>query len=447
MYFGEFTQEYLSRVMENPDFYYKEFQELLAASEEERTIYHGELVPMTYQGMYFGKEEVKLFKSIIKTMVSIGKKITAEFLKNPDYRQKFRFDSMTEQLILQDPGYSMPVPIGRYDIFYNGGEDFKFCELNTDGSSAMNEDRVIGKLLKKTTIYREMKKEWKISSFSLFKSLVKISLKRYRSIRGRNPRKVAIVDFMDKATKEEFLVFQKAYEKEGVSCLIADPRDFLYEDHKLIYCHPESGKKETVDMVYRRAVTSDFVDRLEECRPFYEAYSAKDFVMFGSFRSQIMHSKMIFKMLFDPRTREILSDSENRFVAKHVPMTREILTPEDKEELLAKKDHYIIKPYNAYASRGILLGQEWDDAKWKEKIEALPYNQYIYQEFVRMDKTPFLEDNGKTFTINKLGHVLGLFLYDEKFAGCYIRAGHSGIISSARDYYTIPAFVVEKRDS
>ncbi len=47
-----------------------------------------------------------------------------------------------EELILNRPTYYSPIPIARIDIFYNEKTgDFKFCEFNTDGTSAMNEDR------------------------------------------------------------------------------------------------------------------------------------------------------------------------------------------------------------------------------------------------------------------------------------------------------------------
>lgn len=51
--------------------------------------------------------------------------------------------------------------------------------------------------------------------------------------------------------------------------------------------------------------------------------------MLGSFRSQIMHSKLIFKVFRDPKTREILSEEENEFIEKefHLQIYLIIRTP------------------------------------------------------------------------------------------------------------------------
>ena len=64
------------------------------------------------------------------------------YAKDEDYRRLFGFEPKLEELILREPTYDSPIPIARIDIFYNEETgDFKFCEFNTDGTSAMNEDR------------------------------------------------------------------------------------------------------------------------------------------------------------------------------------------------------------------------------------------------------------------------------------------------------------------
>ena len=49
---------------------------------------------------------------------------------------------MAEELILRaDPAVSL-LPMARIDFFYNEQTGaYKYCEFNTDGTSAMNEDR------------------------------------------------------------------------------------------------------------------------------------------------------------------------------------------------------------------------------------------------------------------------------------------------------------------
>lgn len=445
MFYPEFTQEYIKKIEQNPEAYLKDCERMLTRTKEDRRLYKQVVIPMTYQGMFFEKDQVALFEKIIAMMVSIGRKVLKQYVEDEDYRKSFRFSKTLEDLILHDPGYNIPVPVGRYDIFYNGGEDFKFCELNTDGSSAMNEDRVIGGILANSKIMEEMGEDWSIEQFELFHSLVHEFTQIYCKSHGTEPRTVAIVDFADLGTTKEFEHFQKVFNSEGYYTLICDPRDMWYENGKLHGKDVNTGEQAAIDLVYRRIVTSDFVERIEECPDFLQAYLDNAFMMLGSFQSQVMHAKLTFTVLHNEKTKEILNEEENNFIAKHVPQTKELLTEEDRKEILANKDGLILKPYNSYGSQGVYVGKEHDDGEWKEIVEKIPYEQYIYQEYVEVDPTPIVELVDGQFEVNPFGHVIGLFLYNEKFAGSYTRIGQKGIISGARDYYSAPVFVVDRK--
>lgn len=436
----------MAKALQDPR-YAQDAREMLENSEETRRLYHGTVIPMTYQGMFFTDETVALFQRIIDTMVTIGRKITDEFVKNPAYRKGFHFDAKTEELILIDPGYDMPVPVGRYDIFYNGGESFQFCELNTDGSSAMNEDRVLGDLLLRTRLFSEMARDWEIEPFSLFDPLVERFLARYEAITGRACQSVAIVDRLEKGTSLEFEVFRDAFCRAGVSCVIADVRELTYHDGRLFAPQKETEESLAIDLVYRRLVTSDYVAIADEAQAFEQAYREHAFLSFGSFRSQVMHAKTIFSMMHDPKTRALLTDAENDFIAAHVPWTKDLVSEEDRDRVIREKDRFILKPYNSYASQGILLGREYTRERWAEEIRRLPLDRYIYQEFVDVDPTPFVEWDAEENRLveTRFGHVIGLFLYDETFAGSYTRVGRHGLISGARPYYSAPVFTVRRK--
>lgn len=215
MFINEFTKDYIRMVMGQPRYYEQDYRGIMERSENKRRLIPGDPIPMTYQGFYFEEEDEAFFRSILHTMASIGHKVTAKFLEDPDYRASFHFSKALEDLILIDPGYTTPVPVGRYDIFYNGDGDFKFCELNTDGSSAMNEDRVLGKLLLKSKAMEAMAGDWEIARYPLFRPLVEALTGEYKRLKGKLPQTVAIVDFEDKMTEKEFRHFHEVFEKKG----------------------------------------------------------------------------------------------------------------------------------------------------------------------------------------------------------------------------------------
>ncbi len=70
---------------------------------------------------------------------------------------------------LKEPTYDSPIPIARIDIFYNEETgDFKFCEFNTDGTSAMNEDRGVKHRDQKTKAYQQMAETHEFKEFRAF---------------------------------------------------------------------------------------------------------------------------------------------------------------------------------------------------------------------------------------------------------------------------------------
>lgn len=440
MFNKELVEKYIEIVKADPEGYYKDNLEMQEKAKKSSAIYKGQPIPITYQGMFISEENHKDFKRISKIMMEITRKVSKKYLEDEEYRELFKHDKKLEELILLDPGYQVPVPMARYDIFYNGFDDFKFCEFNTDGSSAMNEDAVLGAIMLETKAFKEMGKDYKISQFELFDSWVDASLAVYRSSKGPIEKpNIAIVDFIDKGTTKEFERFVETYEKKGYNCKIVDPRDIKYIGGLAYY------QDYRIDMVYRRAVTMDVMEAYDQIPDFIEAYKNNAFVCIGSFRSQLMHSKLIFKILRHPMTREIVTKEEYDFLVKHVPYTEELITEGDYQRARANKDGYILKPYDGYASYSVHAGREYSQEDWEKVLDDCLGKGYIYQEYFDVDKVDFIEfdENGR-LTVDSFAFVLGMFIYNENFQGLYTRIGNHALISGARDYYTTPNFLFEE---
>ena len=72
--------------------------------------------------------------------------------------------------------------MARFDIFYRNNGEHIFCELNTDGSSGMNEITIIQEVMEKSLAFAELKKNYEIKGFELFNSWLDVLLKNYRSL-------------------------------------------------------------------------------------------------------------------------------------------------------------------------------------------------------------------------------------------------------------------------
>lgn len=435
------NNKYIELIKKDPKKYYEDYQKTKEKVKNSTAIYKGKPVPFLYHPMFFTEWDIENFRDISDTLISISNKVTDKYLESSKFRGKFGYSKELEELILIDNGYDINIPIGRFDLFYCDKDNFKFCELNTDGSSAMNEDNTIAKIILESKAMKDFGEEYKLKNMELINKWVDDIVKIYDNWDRRENIKpnIAIVDFIESGTSEEFEVFKSAFEDKGYNTIIEDPRNLIYKNGSLY-----SGDFK-IDLVYRRIVTFELLDKYDEIPDFIDAYKDKTFCSVGSIKSQIMHNKIIFKILHDKDTLELLSEDERRFVKKHIPYTGMFGGSQNVYDMVLNyKDRYIMKPIDLNASRGVYAGRDLDQDEWRKRLSESFNKDYIYQEFFTPFQRELVVFNDGELNIEEFGSIVGLFLYNEKFAGLYTRVGKESIISGLTSYYTLPNIVVSE---
>lgn len=407
--------------------------------------YHGRCVSTLYVPKMFTEDDIFCFKQLIKVLYGIFDKVIAHYRSDSVYRSLFAFPKELEELILRKPRYHSNIPIARIDIFYNEEtKAFQFCEFNTDGSSAMNEDRELNHALKLTQGYQNLAKHYDISVFELFDTWVETSLRIYRSTKNavQNPY-AAIVDFMESATNNEFEIFAERYRSHGIECEVCEIRDLKFRDGKL---YGKSGKP--IDMIYRRAVTSDIMKHYDEVTDFIDAVKAEAVCIIGDFTTQIVHNKVLYRILHHPMTQEFLSEEEREYVKAHVPYTA-LMTADylPYEDMVANKDRYIIKPLDSYGSMGVFAGVEFENNDdWKKMVDTHRKEGYLVQEFCVPYQTKNIDfSKGADTDFIDVSNLTGLFVYDGQFQGIYSRVARGKIISTQYSEISLPTIVVREK--
>ena len=144
--------------------------------------YDGKVVYTLQIPKIFTEKEINYFRWVVKTTYGILEKVIKEYLKNPEYRKLYPFSKELEELILVPNLYDSYLPIARFDIFFQEDDwSFKFCEINTDGTSAMNEDYVLNMALAENNAHQEMLKKYQFASFELYDSWVKSFMDLYQT--------------------------------------------------------------------------------------------------------------------------------------------------------------------------------------------------------------------------------------------------------------------------
>lgn len=444
---AEINKEYIEGMEENREEDFASAGRALSYIQNSTAKYHGRCVRTLYIPKIFTERDIKIFEKAVTGLYGIFDKVMQHYYEDEVYRRLFGFEKELEELILREKKYESNIPIARIDIFYKEDTgDFKFCEFNTDGTSAMNEDRELNKAIRLTRAYEIFTQKYEISTFELFDTWVEEFLKIYEEFAENMGKKktpnVAIVDFMENATEQEFKIFKERFEAKGIRTEICEIRELTYMDNKL---YSKDGME--IDAIYRRAVTSDIMKHYGEVDAFLQAVKEDAVCLIGEFRTQIVHNKILFKILHDEKTQVFLSEEEKEYVRRHVPFTVNLEAGKfDYQEVTGNKDRWIIKPEDSYGSQGVYAGVEYEQDEWKEKVDGAIGKHYLLQEFCRPFETPNIDlMKSRDAEIADYSNLTGMFVYNGKFRGIYSRISQSEIISTQYSEMALPTIVVNKK--
>lgn len=437
---NKWNKRLINEIKLNEDRYLKDYEIVNEAVSNSGAVYKGSPVPFHYMPRIYTEKDILKFEEAVKKIFNIVNKTIDLFLKYEEVRNIYEFDPRLVELIMLDHGYDTKVPMGRFDIFYYDDGSYMFCELNTDGSSAMNEEAELSAIIKKSAIARHIAETNRLDSFELFDSWIdEINLiyKEFRHVAEKKEKpKVAIIDFVDKGTSLEFEVYKEHFIENGFDCSIVDPRNVVCENGWM------TVDGEIIDIVYRRLVTKDLMDRYEEIPEFIKGVKGKKTCIVGSLKSQIVHTKMFFAVLHNPDVRKYFDAEELEFIDASIPETIKIDENMEMDKFIKNKENYILKPIDYYASKGVIAGEGTEDKEWQRVLKEKSTEGYLIQKYCPVSYWEGVLPGVSGFDIEKFRTITGLYVYNEKFKGIYTRAGLNSIISGIHDGYTLSSLVV-----
>lgn len=419
-------------------------------------IYKGEVIRIGFIPKLFDAPMLAYMDFVQRTTYRILEKVQARFMEDAAYRALFKFEPELERLIMLPVGYDCAIPIGRFDIFLDEETlDFKFCEFNTDGSSAMNEDRESADSLAVTPTFARMSEAHELHRQELFDGWVDEFIAIYDGYDLKVPDpSMAIVDFNRSASHTEFDEFVRRFEERGMRTSIVWMDELVYREAgegTQAGLYARDGRR--IDIVYRRAVTAEIMDAIEGraatpeeaegARALVKAFERREVCLIGAFRTHISHCKQIFQVLWHPMTAEMLTPEEVEFVHAHVPATT-FLVPEevDIERVVAEKDAWIIKPSDRYGSSNVYAGMDHDAAEWERLVRENVGEDYIAQEYCRQYPTPNCRPYPPAEPLEPWNNLVGYYNYGGKLGGLFNRAGQAGIIVGRMGGITVPTLIV-----
>jgi hypothetical protein len=426
----------------------RDFAQFKRTAAQSHLLYGGRPLAVGFYPVVLSDAQCRYVRDVVEALLRLMEKTTELFLREPSVRPLFGFTPEQIDLIETDPCYGTAIPCSRFDAFLYGPAVW-FTELNTDGTAGMDGAEKVSKLFLTSPTMQEFFEKFPVRTFDINRRVLQTLLDCHERFAGgrqsKRPR-IAIVDWKEARTCEEFIAFAEFCRAQGYEAVVADPRELEYEGGVL------SHQGAALDILYRRVVSSEYVERLDEVEAMTRAFKDRAVCVVGSFRSDIAFNKKCFALLHSPEFARFLTSDERRLVNEHVPWThmfedadcnyrgRTINMPEMARQ---NKDAFVLKPANLYEGRGVWLGARCTPEEWEEKIDAALEQDYVMQEFMPMPSMQIGTWKRRLEMKTRFIH-LGAYVFGGRFAGFYCRAAAGPLIDRRSRERIVPCLILGK---
>jgi uncharacterized circularly permuted ATP-grasp superfamily protein len=396
-------------------------------------------------------DEARL-REVTEVIAALGERVIVAALADRSLLAQFGLSEQEERLVRIEPGYSFASTASRLDSFLLP-DSLQFAEYNAESPAGPGYTETLGELFRELEVMRRFEERYDVRSHASMALLLRALLTSYRDWGGSEPApQIAIVDWREVPTWNEFEIIQARFEKLGANTLVCDPRDLEFDGKRLT----AKGKK--IDFVYRRVLINDIIARPEECAALLNAYEARAVCVANTLRCKIPHKKAFFAVLTDERNAALFTEAERDVIRRHIPWTRVVADTRTTREgesielldfIRKGRENFVLKPNDEYGGAGVTLGWENDAASWDAAIQkaviAAP-GTWIAQEKIRIRREIFPYYEAATGV--KFQDMLvdsAPYLFRGKLSGYLTRLSATGLANVTSGGGQVPVFVVRAR--
>ncbi|HET7418816.1 MAG TPA: hypothetical protein VFL27_00375 [Candidatus Dormibacteraeota bacterium] len=355
-------------------------------------------------------------------------------LRDGELRAELGLEPEEERLALADPGFKSSSSSVRLDSFF--ADEVRFVEYNAESPAGMAYSDNLGEIFTRLPVMKAFRKQFRGRFQPTRRRQLRAMLNAFRQWdRGARPA-IAIVDWEGLPTAPEFEMFKTFFEAGGIKTVICDPRALEFHGGKLF------AQSVPVNLVYRRVLTSELLDRGDETRALRDAYVAGAVCVVNSFRAKLLHKKMSLALLSDERYARLYTPAQRAAIRRHIPWTRRV-RPELAEDIARRRETLVLKPNDEYGGKGVVLGWTVPQAEWEAAIDVATTQSYVVQEAVEIPRIPFpIALEGLRYI--DLAVDLDPYLFDGRVGGFMTRVSAAALLNvTAGAGSVVPTFVVE----
>ena len=415
--------------------------------------FSGKAMPTLLKPNFISPKQTISLQQVVSLISSILNKFIGFYLKNKQVQNLLNFSPQEQQLFSIEPGYSIPLVISRLDAFM---EDYsiKFLEFNCDSPAGTAYSDVLEQGFMNFLDKYAFLDYWKIKYFNRQEKLLNALITCYNEFKGSSSRSshkptIAIVDWDDVSTVSEFVLLKEFFEAKEYPTIISSPQKLKIVNSVL------TADGQPIDIVYRRVITRELIQRMDEAQDFIQAVKEKLVCMANPFRSFIVGNKKVLALLTNPKYQSIYTREELDIIRNCLPWTQILrdskvmfnnFTVDLRSFIYDNKDKLVVKPASSYGGKNVYIGRETDNETWHKIVEEnIESESWVVQEYVNIpeDIFPEIKDGNISLKLKKVN--INPFAIYGKYSGTITRISESSVINVSAGGGLIPTMTVVKK--
>jgi len=425
-------------------------EKFLADLLAHKASYGGRPLSTFLRPKFITPKQLASLHSICRTLRDCVIKIKDAIATIPEFVEQVGLTEGERELCAIDPGFARLSITSRWDAFMTD-DSLKFVELNAESPAGIGYSDIMSDLYLGLPFVEKFRERYKLEPFAPRTFLLRHLLETYRDWHGKRPKRLvpnfAIVDWREVSTWNEFELLQDYFNSQGVPTVVCDPRDLAYDGAALRHGDFE------IDLIYKRILASDFIDRPAEVQAIIAAYRDHRVCLINPLRAKLVHKKSLFAILTHEQNQGLFNATEHEVIRRHIPWTRRIeeartVYQDQSIDLLdlisQRKDNFVIKPNDVHGGKGIVLGWETSPEAWQQIIQQALNDFYVVQERVPMPREQFpYYENGLRFADLIVG--VDPYVFGPEVGGMLTRLSAGSPIQVTAGGDATSTFVLTKR--
>jgi len=378
----------------------------------------------------------------------LGERVARVAMEQPSLLADLALSEDEIRLARIEPGYRTASTAARADAFILP-DSLQFAEYNAESPAGPAYSQGLAELFAELPLMARFREQQDARLYRPVHALLPALVASYREWGGTaDPPQMAIVDWREVPTYSEFELLRDAFTAAGVPTLICDPRDLIFERGRLV------AHGVAIDLVYRRVLINDILEREDECGALLRAYEARAVCVANTLRCKIPHKKAFFAVLTDERYAPLFSAAERAMIGRHIPWTalveerrvsRDGASIDLVPYLRANRERFVIKPNDEYGGTGVTLGWETSEREWDEVIAraiAERARGWVAQEKIAVRREIFPICDGSGVAMRDMLVDFAPYVFRGRLAGFLTRLSATGLANVTSGGGQVPAFAV-----